>query len=154
FREAARRLSNLDNKFVWLAVGRLDPLKDHATLLRAFARLSARAHLMLAGIGPLEQALRQQSHELGIADRVSFLGFRNDVLNWMRQADAFVLNSRWEGLPLALLEACACELPAVITNTSGALEVIPHSVASPVPVGDADALSTAMNVVMSLPQAE
>jgi len=153
-REAARRRSGLEDRFVWLAVGRLDPVKDQATLLRAFACLSGSAHLLLAGTGPLEQALRRLSRELGIADRVNFLGFQNDVLNWMRQADAFVLTSRCEGLPLALLEACACELPAVITNTPGALEVIPHLGEEPVPVGDAEALARAMNAVMSLSEAE
>src|SRR5262249_38955705 len=63
-REEARRLSGLTGKFVWLAVGRLDPVKDHATLLRAFALLPSRAHLLIAGIGPLESMLRQLSSEL------------------------------------------------------------------------------------------
>lgn len=153
-REKARRRSEFTDEFVWLAVGRLDPVKDHATLLRAFVGLPARAHLVLAGTGPLEPMLRRLARELNIASRVTFLGFEDDVLTWMQQADGFVLNSRWEGLPIALLEACACELPAVITNTSGAREVLPGSPVKPVPVGDPDALATAMNAVMSLPDAE
>jgi glycosyltransferase involved in cell wall biosynthesis len=148
FREQSRLHSGLTDRFVWLAVGRLDPVKDHATLLRAFALLPPRAHLLVAGAGSLEPMLRQLSLNLGIADRVFFLGFQSDVLGWVRQADAFVLNSRWEGLPVSLMEACACELPAVITNTPGAREVLPDPLVAPVPVGVPDALAAAMIAMM------
>ena len=151
-REEARRQSGFVNEFVWLAVGRLDPVKDHATLLRAFSRLPTDSRLVLAGTGPLEPALRRLSCELAIAGRVTFLGFQDDVLARMQQADGFVLNSRWEGLPLSLIEACACELPAVITGTPGAMEVLPHPPVNPVPVGDPDPLASAMNTLMSLPE--
>jgi glycosyltransferase involved in cell wall biosynthesis len=148
FREQARRASGVAGEFVWLAVGRLDPVKDHATLLRAFARIPAHARLLIAGGGPLESKLRRLSSELGIEHRVDFLGFQEDIRKWMRQADAFVLSSRWEGMPLALLEACACELPAVITDTPGARQVLRDPGA--VPVGDPEALAEAMSACMSL----
>ena len=67
-------------------------------------------------------------------------------------ADGFVLCSSWEGLPMALLEAAACELPAVITDIPGAREVLLDSLhGDAVPLGDADALAAAMNAVMCLP---
>jgi len=153
-RKAARSQSGFTNEFVWLSVGRLDPVKDHVTLLRAFARLPVKAHLVLAGTGPLETMLRQLSSELGVASRVTFLGFQREMLAWMQLADAFVLNSLWEGLPLALIEAGACELPAVITNTPGAREVLSDLPVDSVPVGDPDALAAAMSALMSVPLTE
>jgi len=145
----ARRSPEFRDRFVWLTVGRLDAVKDHATLLHAFACLERASHLLIAGTGSLRSELQRLSHDLGIASRVSFLGFRDDIRTLMRTADAFVLNSRWEGLPVALLEACACELPAVITNTPGAREVLPDPGVSPVPIGDSDALAAGMRELMS-----
>lgn len=82
------------------------------------------AHLLIAGSGPLEAQLRQLSRELGIESRVCFLGFDPNILRWMQAADGFVLSSCWEGLPMALLEAAACALPAVATDVPGTREVI------------------------------
>ena len=154
-RTAMRRDLHLSDKFLWLAVGRLDPVKDHATLLRAFSRLSTDARLVIAGTGPLQNQLNLLANELGIGDRVQFLGFEPHVVRWMRAADGFVLSSHCEGLPLALIEACASELPSVITGIAGALEVLPDPLrTSSVPVQDADALAEAMNCVMRMPASE
>lgn len=150
-RIAARQELGFNDEFVWLTVGRLDPVKDHGTLLLAFATLPANARLLIAGSGPLERALRLFAVRLGIGRRVQFLGFEQDVLRWMQLADAFVLCSQWEGLPMALLEAAACELPTVLTDIPAVRELIPASVFLPmVPVGDADALGAAMNATMHL----
>ena len=150
-----RRKLGLDGEFVWLAVGRLDPVKDHATLLRAFARLPENARLLIAGTGPLESDLRHLAAKLGIASRVQFLGFQTDVLPWMQVADAFVLTSRWEGLPLAFLEAAASELPAVCTDIPAIRELagaLPGHALTP--IGDCDALATAMQEMMRLSEAD
>jgi glycosyltransferase involved in cell wall biosynthesis len=144
----------LSNEFLWLAVGRLDPVKNHATLLRAFARIAHNTRLVIAGDGPLHIKLRSLAFELGLHDRVSLPGFQSDVQRWMQAADGFVLCSSWEGLPLALLEAAACEIPAVITDIPGAREVIPDSLhGAAVSVEDADGLAAAMNAVMCMPYA-
>ena len=89
-----------------------------------FRRLPSNARLVIAGEGPLKSQLNALVKTLALGDRVLFPGFQIDVLRWMRAADGFVLSSRWEGLPIALLEACACELPAVITDIPGAREVL------------------------------
>lgn len=150
-RIATRQELGFNDEFVWLTVGRLDPVKDHSTLLLAFATLPANARLLIAGSGPLERALRLFAARLGIGRRVQFLGFEPNVLRWMQLADAFVLCSQWEGLPMALLEAAACELPAVLTDIPAIRELIPSSVFLPmVPVGDANALGAAMNATMHL----
>lgn len=143
------------NEFLWLAVGRLDPVKNHATLLRAFAEIPHHARLVIAGEGPLHENLRSLALELRLHDRASFPGFQRDIRRWMQAADGFVLCSSWEGLPMSLLEAGACELPAVITDIPGSREVLPDSRSgAAVPVGDADALAAAMSAVMRLPGAE
>lgn len=154
-RDAMRQELRLSEEFLWLAVGRLDPVKDHATLLRAFSRLPSNARLVIAGEGPLKSQLNAIVKTLALGDRVLFPGFQIDVLRWMRAADGFVLSSRWEGLPIALLEACACELPAVITDIPGAREVLADAqCTSAAAVGNADSLAANLNNVMRLPQTD
>jgi glycosyltransferase involved in cell wall biosynthesis len=138
--------------FRWIAIGRLDPVKDYATLLRALSMLPQSAHLTIAGSGPLEHKLRFQAADLGIQDRVQFLGFRSDLRHLMHNSDGFVLSSLWEGLPVALMEASACQLPSVFTETSGARELLPDSALPVVPVGDPVALAVSMQALMNLPK--
>ena len=154
-RANVRQELGLGGKFVWLAVGRLHPIKDHATLLRAFAQLKSKAVLLIAGSGPLEIELKRVSKQLCLGDRVQFLGYQVDVLKWMRAADAFVLSSRSEGLPVALMEASACELPSVITDISGARDLLPDWQQWAVsPAADSNALALAMERVMAMPDGE
>jgi glycosyltransferase involved in cell wall biosynthesis len=151
-RAAKRKELGLSNEFLWLAVGRLEPVKNHTTLLRAFAKIASKTRLVIAGAGPLHAELRSLALDLGLRDRVSFPGFQSDVCRWMQAADGFALCSSWEGLPITLLEAGACELPAVITDIPGSREVLPDSLhGTAVPVGDADALASAMTALMCLP---
>jgi len=140
--------------FRWLAVGRLDAVKDYATLLHAFSMLPQFAYLTIAGSGPLEKELRIRSSELGIQNRVHFLGFQNDIRSLMRDADAFVLSSQWEGLPIALMEASASGLPSVFTETEGARELLPSTPFPIAPPGDPAALTTAMRALMALSESD
>jgi glycosyltransferase involved in cell wall biosynthesis len=123
-RAAVRRELEIATGFLWLAAGRLDPVKDYPTLLQAMVDVPSSAQLAIAGTGTLEGQLREFANELGLEHRVRFLGFEPNVLRWMQAADAFVLSSRWEGLPVALLEAAACALPAVATDVPGTREVL------------------------------
>ena len=125
-REEMRGELGLDGEFLWFAAGRLEAVKDYATLLRAMAEVPESARLVIAGAGPLENELRLLSRQHGLEHRVSFLGFEPNVRRWMQAADGFVLSSRWEGLPMGLLEAAACALPAVATDVPGTREVILH----------------------------
>lgn len=144
--------STQERPFHWLSVGRLDPVKDHANLLSAFAMLPQSSRLTIAGSGPLEFKLRSLASELLIDDRVNFVGFQSDIRHYMNQADGFVLSSRWEGLPIGLMEASACELPAVFTATGGARELLPSC--EFISVGDTFGLARAMLRMMSRPPSE
>lgn len=108
-------------------VGNFTAKKDHATLLDAFAQVHADrpgARLMLVGLGPLEDQLRDQAERLGVADAVLFTGMRDDVFELLPALDVFVLSSRFEGLPIALLEAMASGVAPVATRVGGIPEVI------------------------------
>jgi glycosyltransferase involved in cell wall biosynthesis len=138
--------------FRWLAVGRLSPVKDYPTLLRAFAALPGEPALQIAGTGPEEQLLRTLAVRLNIQNRTEFLGFRSDVPPLLTAADAFVLSSLWEGLPMSILEASAAGLPIVATDGSGTRQTIqPGATGLIVPVGDATALTKAMARLMAMP---
>jgi glycosyltransferase involved in cell wall biosynthesis len=125
-REMVRQESGFGNEFLWFAAGRLEKVKDYPTMLRAMAGLPETSSLVIAGAGHEEGTLRRICSELGLEQRVRFLGFESNVLRWMQAADGFVLSSRWEGLPMALLEAAACALPAVATEVPGSREVVLH----------------------------
>lgn len=102
-----------------LAVGNLYPVKGHSDLVAAVGRLAARypsLHLAIAGRGDLAGALTRDAAARRVGDRVHLLGLRNDVDDLLASADAFVLPSLSEGLPLALLEAMFAGLPIVATR--------------------------------------
>lgn len=148
-RSDTRRELGLGDEFLWLAAGRLEPVKDYPTLLNAFAKLPEQARLLIAGAGTLQNELAQITARLGLERRVRFLGFQPDVKPWMRAADGFVLSSRWEGLPVGLLEAGACALPSVATDVPGSREVIVRGRTGRLaPPGAPVALARAMTVTM------
>lgn len=110
-------------------VAALRPVKDHAGLLRALARAvaanpDAAMTLALVGDGPEEARLRQLAGELGLGERVLFLGRRVDVPELLRAMDAFVLNSETEGLSYAVLEAMASGLPVVASAVGGNVSLV------------------------------
>jgi glycosyltransferase involved in cell wall biosynthesis len=100
-----------------LAVGRLVAQKNFARLLRAFALVGdPGARLSIAGDGEERRELEALAAQLGISDRVEFLGYRHDVPALMAAADLFVLSSDYEGLPAVVVEALACDCPVIATN--------------------------------------
>ncbi|HEX8713174.1 MAG TPA: glycosyltransferase [Terracidiphilus sp.] len=154
-RAAARRELGLTDEFLWLAAGRLEPVKDFPTLLRAMAMLPETARLIIAGSGWQQAELTSLCAQLGLAGRVRFLGFVHDLAHWTQAADAFVLSSRWEGLPTALIEASAAGLPAVATDVPGVREVLGPGANEErlAPSGDPAALAHAMHGLMQMPAA-
>jgi glycosyltransferase involved in cell wall biosynthesis len=138
-----------------VAVGRLVPQKDHATLLRAVALAQGEmpCRLVLIGSGPERAALERLAGSLGIADLVSFLGYRANPYPYIAAADLFVLSSRHEGMPNVLLEALACGRPIVSTDCpSGPRELLADGAhGALVPVGDAAQLAKAMARVLRDP---
>lgn len=112
---------------VIMAVGRLVPQKDHATLLDAFARIrhDRTARLLLLGDGPERAALEARAGALGIADAVAFIGFVDNPYAWMARATTVVLSSVFEGFGNVLVEAMAVGTPVVSTDCpSGPAEVL------------------------------
>jgi len=156
--EARRRLREgfglAAEHFVWLAAGRLEEQKDFPMLVAAVRRLVGAhpsARLLVAGEGPLLEPLQTLATELGVAGRVRFLGFRNDLPALLNACDAFVLSSAWEGLPNVVLEAVAAGRPAVATRVGGVPELVEDGATGfIVPPRDAAALAAAMARLMSL----
>jgi glycosyltransferase involved in cell wall biosynthesis len=151
--EVRSELKLHDDCFVWLAVGRFDYAKDYSNLLHAFAQLSHEdAFLLIAGQGPLKSRMESLAHQLGIAQKVLFLGIRQDVPRLMNAADGYVMSSFYEGLPMVLLEASASGLPIVATDVGGNRELVLNGqtgyLVSP---RDAEALSAAMRRLMNMP---
>jgi glycosyltransferase involved in cell wall biosynthesis len=101
--------------------------------------------IALAGEGSLRPELEQRARLLGVSDRVHFLGFRNDVRALLPQADAFVLPSHYEGLPLSVLEAMAGGVPVVVTRVGGNPGIVEDGRNGlMIEAGDATALAGAM----------
>ena len=154
-RERIRReLDVSSGEFLWLAVGRLWAQKDYPTLLNAFRPLAElQGRLAIAGRGPLLDELQQQSEQLGISSKVSFLGVRHDIPALLSAADGFVLSSAWEGMPNVVMEAMAAGVPVVATRVGGVPELVePGKSGFLGPAGDAAALSEAMRRLMLLPR--
>ena len=137
-----------------LACGRLTKQKDYPTLFRAFARLSGTdLRLNILGDGDLRQSLMQLAQDLGIADRVTFLGFQRDPFSHMRRADIFVLSSRWEGFGNVLVEAMAMGTPVVSTDCPhGPAEIIEDKQTGLlVPTESPEALAAALQLLIDNP---
>ena len=150
-----RRQLGLGEGFVWLAVGRFIEAKDWPTMLRALRSSEGGGTLLAVGEGPLLERTRRLTEELGIADRVRFLGIRRDVPDLMGAADAYLMTSSWEGMPMVLLEAAASELPIVTTDVGDAREIVKDGETGfVVEPGSASALSAAISRVEQMAKDE
>ena len=137
-----------------LAVGRLIAQKDHATLLRAFARVREGvpdAWLAVLGSGPLENDTRRLAAELGIHDAVVLPG-RTAIGDWLARADVFAHTSAWEGFGIVLLEAMLAGLPVVATRVSAVPEIVaPGETGALVDPGDADGVARELTALLRHP---
>lgn len=155
-REATRRMLRAGRAdFVWLAVGRLERLKDYPTLIAAIASVARQnpgVVLAIAGMGPLRLELEALVAASGLTPRVQFLGLRSDVRALLAASDGFVLSSLWEGLPNAVMEALAAGVPVVATTAGGVEELVEDGrTGLLVAPGDPAALADAMLRLMAMP---
>ena len=153
----ARRLRRRDGRLVVGMVARLDPIKDQATLIRAFAEIAKRhpqAELWLIGDGARAFELCDLATAEGVADRVVFWGPRGDVPELLGQMDVFAFStSRDEGFGIALIEAMAAGLPVVASDVPACHEVLGAGRAGIlVPPGDHARLAQAICALLSSPQ--
>lgn len=119
-----RRSAGLDAQVPLVgSIGRLAPVKDHMTLLGAFAEVPG-AHLALVGDGELRDQLFAEARRLGLAERVHFAGWVDDVPGVLADLDVVALSSRNEGTPLVLMEAAAAARPVVATAVGGVPDVV------------------------------
>ena len=151
-RTDARAAMGAESRFIWLAAGRIAPAKDYPCLLRAFSGLlsfSPDACLWIAGetIDSESIAIQTLSSQLNLGKSVRWLGLRRDMSSLLDAADAFVLSSAWEGMPLVVGEAMAMEKPVVATDVGGVRELVGEA-GIIVPPSDPDALARAMLEVM------
>ena len=127
--------------------------KGHRFLLEALKNLSGASgpvHLLLAGEGPLEAELRAQTVEMGLGERVHFLGFRRDIPEIVCALDVFVLPSLKEGLSIAVMEAMALQKPVVCSAIAGLPEVVRDGQTGfLVPPGDSLALQNVLEKLLS-----
>ena len=138
-----------------VTAGRLEYQKGHDLLLKAFAASSGcrDMDLVIIGTGTREAELKALAVELGIGDRVKFLGFIENPWAYMAKARLFVLSSRWEGFPNIVCEALACGVPALVTNCDyGPAEIVSHGDSGwVVPPEDAAALAQGIDRLLGEP---
>lgn len=134
-----------------ITIGRLTPAKDYPNLLNAFARIDPihNAKLAIVGEGPLKSELQTLSQQLGISERVYWLGMQKNVAEWLSAGDVFVLSSEWEGFGLVVAEAMACGRVVVATDAGGISEVMGSSEFL-VPIKDPARLQEKINAALNL----
>ncbi len=135
--DPARRPDPASPERAILCVARLQFPKGIDVLLHAWSRMmhapaawreNLRPKLLIAGTGELGEKLERLAELLEIQDSIEFLGLRKDVIPLLQQSWGFVLPSRWEGMPNALLEAMSCGVPCIATRVSGSEDIIENGV--------------------------
>ncbi len=145
-----------DDSLLIGVIGRLHPAKGHSDLFAAIAQLrdgGLRPTCLVIGSGNSRSELEEESKRLGLADYVVFTGQRSDVPRLLAGLDILAMPSRWEGLPIALLEAMAMSRPIVATRVSGIPEVLQdEDNGLLVPPADPAALARALRRVLTDPE--
>lgn len=116
-----------NDKFTFIFIGRLIHQKGVDILLQAFAK-TKEGQLLIVGTGAEEENLKSLSRELKVVDRVKFLGTRQDIPELLLSSDCFVLPSRYEGLPMVLLEAIAARKIIIVSDFESASELIQNNI--------------------------
>jgi len=154
--EARARFGLPQDAFVVTGVGRLSYQKNFGLFLEVAARVlkgRPQAYFLIAGTGDEEAALRRQARDLGLDARLKFLGFVADMRSLYPAADVLMLTSRYEGLPITILEAMATGTAIVSSNLDGVQEVLRDDEDSAlVAPGDAQAFAQRLRALMDSPE--
>jgi len=139
-----------------ITVARLVPIKDHATLLRAFRKIldvQPNVRLLILGDGPLKDELMELAKSLGVHERAHFVGHQDNTIEWLRLSNMFILSTHVEGFSSAILEAMASGLPVIATKVGGNIESVQDGVTGFLtPPQDADAIAEKAILLMRNPQ--
>jgi glycosyltransferase involved in cell wall biosynthesis len=151
-----RRLGIPDGSVCLICIANLVEQKRLDVLLDAMAQVLGKGYscrCLIVGDGPLQPELSRQAEALQLTSHVSFEGSRADVLPYLQAADAFVLTSNTEGLPLSVLEAMACGLPCIVTNVGGNAEAVRHEESGiVVPPGSPEEVARAIIFLIQQPR--
>jgi glycosyltransferase involved in cell wall biosynthesis len=146
--DVRHELGVASDTFLVVQVARLDTIKDHTTAVRAIAAAVEQCpaiRLMIVGDGPERDVIVETIKALGLEKNVTMLGLRHDVSRILSAADAFLLTSLSEGIPVTIIEAMAAGVPVVSTNVGGVPELLEDGVSGLlVPVGDATGVANAL----------
>lgn len=148
FAEKRKSLNVPENAIVGIVVGDLNKNKNVGTIIRALSLAEKNIHIMICGLGPLDKELKELAEKTGVSDRCHFLGFRTDVKELYKISDMFVFASQREGLPRSTMEAMLAELPCVVSNIRGNVDLIDNNKGGLLfPPKDHVALADAMTVM-------
>ena len=138
----------VNDKFRILHIGRFEAVKNHEMLIRAFDKFY-KAHpeseLFLVGDGELRPNIETLADELELRESVRFLGIQSDVHGFLSDADAFILPSVYEGIPMTLIEAMGSALPIIASNVGGIPDMLNNGESAILTVVNADAFANAMS---------
>lgn len=142
--------------FVVIVVARLEPVKGHTFLIEAVSRIRAhypQLRVLLVGEGRTRAALETQLKQTNLQEYIHLAGFRDDIPALLNASDAFCLPSLSEGLPYALLEACAHRLPVLVTEVGGMAELLSHQHSGYlIPPANPEALAEGLSWLIDHPQ--
>ena len=131
-------------------MGKFKKQKNHHLLLQAYAETDQLLPLVLVGQGGLQAECEALAKQLGISDKVFFVGFHSNPYPWIASATGMVLSSIYEGFGIVIAEALALDVPVISTDCeSGPAEILPSN--NLIPVNDADALAEKMTQLMHHP---
>lgn len=141
-----------DDKY-FLMVGEFNKNKCQSESVQALSRLNdPTIHIVFAGEGSTMSSVRKLAKDLGITDRIHFLGYRTDIPRLLRGSLALLLTSRREGLPRCILEAMSLEVPVIATDIRGSNELLADGAGILYQVGNIESLRKAMDYIINNPE--
>ena len=124
YSEKRQSLNLPEDAVVGIVVGDLNENKNVGTIIKALSLVENGMHILICGLGPLENRLKKMAIKLGVKERCHFLGFRTDIKELYRISDIFVFASQREGLPRSTMEAMLAGLPCIVSNIRGNVDLI------------------------------